>query len=50
MELLKDFFHTGDTHKSEQYLAKEILVMLQKKVKIGKLEENDILKLKIIEN
>ncbi|CAG8442809.1 3546_t:CDS:2 [Funneliformis caledonium] len=50
MELLKGFFHTGDTYKSERYLAKEMLVALQKKVEIGELEESDIPKLKTIEN
>jgi hypothetical protein len=50
MELLKGFFHAGDTHKSERYSAKEMLVALQKKVDIGELEESDIPKLKTIEN
>ena len=50
MELLKGFFHAGDTHKSERYSAKEMLVALQKKVEIGELEESDIPKLKTIEN
>ena len=35
VELLKTFFHTGDTHKSERYTPKEMLEELKKNVETG---------------
>ena len=50
VELLKIFFHTGDTCKSEWYTPKEMLEELKKNVEIGELEAVDIPKLSTIEN
>jgi hypothetical protein len=35
VELLKTFFHTGDTHKSERYTLKEMFEELKKNVETG---------------
>ena len=35
VELLKTFFHTGDTHKSEWYTPKEMFEELKKNMETG---------------
>ena len=50
VELLKTFFHTGDTHKSERYTPKEMFEELKKNVETGELEVTNIPKLSTIEN